>query len=265
VLIVFSDLDGTILDLKDYSWSGARGGITKLKSAGFPLVAASGKTADEISAVASETGLDYPFIYENGAGIAWGPDQSRHTLLAPPMDKFISALHELARVSEKELQGINSMPIEHIVRHTGLSSERALLASRRSGSLPFLISGEKTVDGLNAEYLNSCITGGMFRVIKGGKFYHLLPEGIDKGSAVRTVIKHYAALLDRPPVTAAVGDGENDLPMFAETDMAVAVRFIDPEKISALDKNVFFTEHKGPAGFTEAADMILKRYYEMEN
>lgn len=49
-LIIFSDLDGTLLDHDDYRWQAAGPALDRLKAAQIPLVLNSSKTMPEIRA-----------------------------------------------------------------------------------------------------------------------------------------------------------------------------------------------------------------------
>ena len=66
-LIVFTDLDGTLLDHETYSLEPARPALDRLASEGIPLILASSKTAAEIDRLRAEIGCaDFPAIVENG-------------------------------------------------------------------------------------------------------------------------------------------------------------------------------------------------------
>ena len=69
-LIVITDLDGTLLDEKSYSYQASLPAIQRLKSAGIPLVLCSSKTYSEILPLWRELDLKDPFIVENGGAIS---------------------------------------------------------------------------------------------------------------------------------------------------------------------------------------------------
>jgi len=69
-LLVFTDLDGTLLSHADYRWDAARPALDRLASLGAGVVMASSKTACEGAAWRQDIGLQrWPAIVENGAGV----------------------------------------------------------------------------------------------------------------------------------------------------------------------------------------------------
>ncbi|MBP1733392.1 MAG: mannosyl-3-phosphoglycerate phosphatase, partial [Deltaproteobacteria bacterium] len=68
-IVIFTDLDGTLLDSMTYSFEPARPALRKLKDLGIPLIICSSKTRLEIERYRQEFGSLYPFVAENGGGI----------------------------------------------------------------------------------------------------------------------------------------------------------------------------------------------------
>ena len=72
-LVVFSDLDGTLLDHETYGFEAARPALEALRARRIPLVLASSKTAAEIAPLRARLGFSgCPAIVENGAGVLPG-------------------------------------------------------------------------------------------------------------------------------------------------------------------------------------------------
>ena len=69
MLLVYSDLDATLLDHENYSFNPAIPALKLLEKKGIPLILASSKTYQEMIAIKKSMGNYYPFIYENGSGI----------------------------------------------------------------------------------------------------------------------------------------------------------------------------------------------------
>src|SRR3989339_344329 len=68
-LIVFTDLDGTLLDHDTYAYDEARPGLDRLAAEGVPLVLVSSKTRPEIEELRARLGNRHPFVPENGGAI----------------------------------------------------------------------------------------------------------------------------------------------------------------------------------------------------
>ncbi len=88
--VLFSDLDGTILDHHTYSYSESVEGINILKDQNVPLVLVSSKTFPEMKEIHKELELNHPFIFENGGGIAYpeaqGNDEYKVTQSGESLD-----------------------------------------------------------------------------------------------------------------------------------------------------------------------------------
>ncbi|MBZ9573076.1 HAD hydrolase family protein, partial [Patescibacteria group bacterium] len=67
-MIIFTDLDGTLLD-ENYSYEDALLVLNVLKKKKVPIIFCSGKTEGEQEVIKSEIGLNYPFIVEDGSAI----------------------------------------------------------------------------------------------------------------------------------------------------------------------------------------------------
>ena len=72
-LIVFTDLDGTLLNHDDYDYRDALPAIRRLQSMSVPVIFTSSKTLDELQQLADEIDIHDPVIHETGCGISW-PD-----------------------------------------------------------------------------------------------------------------------------------------------------------------------------------------------
>ena len=67
--VLFTDLDGTLLDHDTYSWAPALPALNELKLRGAAVVLCTSKTRAELMRLRTELRLNDPFITENGAGV----------------------------------------------------------------------------------------------------------------------------------------------------------------------------------------------------
>ncbi|MBK7940021.1 MAG: HAD hydrolase family protein [Lewinellaceae bacterium] len=69
-LVVFTDLDGTLIDHHTYGIEGSREAMRKLAGRNAPLVFCSSKTFAEQVHLQRALGIFQPFIFENGSAAA---------------------------------------------------------------------------------------------------------------------------------------------------------------------------------------------------
>ena len=67
--LVFTDLDGTLLDHHTYSWKEALPALERCRKKSVPVVLVSSKTRAEMAVLHQELKLSAPFVSENGGGV----------------------------------------------------------------------------------------------------------------------------------------------------------------------------------------------------
>jgi len=60
--VIFTDLDGTLLDAETYSYEAARPALAMLKKRQIPVVLCTSKTRAETEAIARRLGLKHPLL-----------------------------------------------------------------------------------------------------------------------------------------------------------------------------------------------------------
>lgn len=228
-MVVFTDLDGTLLDHHGYSWAGAATALERLRRHGIPLMLVSSKTRAEVEALQEQLRLDYPFIVENGGGLFFPPAFDTLTLpYAEPVThgRLIRLGRPYAEIrrffvtvrEHFQLRGFGDMDHEEIADRTGLSPAEAERARQREFSEPFVFLGEETPAELAAVAAASGLA-----LTRGGRFYHLLAADQDKGRAIRAAIEIFAANGCPVHITIGLGDSANDLELLAAVDIPVLV------------------------------------------
>lgn len=265
--LVFTDLDGTLLDHHSYSYAPARPGIEALELQQIPIVPVSSKTRAEIEPLMAELGWRSPFIVENGAAV-FIPDPlvnpSDTTLprldgyrvqaFAPTVAEWEVLIMQLAAELPGAFSAFSQMTTDRIAALTGLSPQQAEYAAKREFSDPLYWQGN---DDQFAQ-LQAICAEQQVSVVRGGRFVHLL-KGSDKGRAVQWLTQWYAEHQGAVPVTIALGDGENDLSMLAAVEYAVQIRPANGEFPEFTHSECYRTRNAGPEGWSEAIAHLLAR------
>ncbi len=268
-IIVFTDLDGTLLDHSTYSYGEAEKALESLRERNTPLVLCSSKSRDEIKVYREKLSNNEPFISENGGAI-FIPEEYGLKCKAGKIDDgyFVieigSEYKTLLDVFEKvkkntgvKLKTIMEFTVEELVELTGLSIEEACLAQKREYILPFIIDGEyEDVENIKKEIQ---LLG--FNYTEGVRFVYLMGEN-DKGKAVKVLVDIFKENSPESKIiTVGLGDSLNDLPMLEAVDKAILVRkesgnYEDRIKVEGL----VYADGIGPVGWNKAVLGLFSKY-----
>ncbi|MEC9247361.1 MAG: HAD-IIB family hydrolase [Pseudomonadota bacterium] len=216
-LVVFSDLDGTLLDHETYDFTPALPAIKALRARFGALILASSKTAAEIAPL--RRALDFshcPAIVENGAGILASERGSQHES-GGRYEELIGHLDALPAELRRCYSGFSDWDEQEVAARTGLTLEGAQLAKQREYSEPGIWSGTEEAF---AAFCQALSRKGI-HIQKGGRFV-TLSFGGTKGQRVRELL---ARLEDKrvPAISIALGDAPNDRDMLESVDIAIEI------------------------------------------
>jgi len=269
--LLFTDLDGSLLDHHDYDYSPALPAIEELEAQNVPWIITTSKTAAEVVALRAELDNKYPFIVENGAGVFWPKGlldaqflQQSSVINQPVIQEsddgfeFMSLspvlmpeILELAQKYKKQFNlsfvGFSEMTEQQVVDCTGLSLEKAHKAKQRSFSEPLLWQDSEQ----NLDKLTQVMAAHGLQLIKGGRFVHLMGQS-NKGLALKVLAEYYHQAWQATVETMALGDGNNDIPLLEASDYPVIIRSPVNEAPSVQHDKVFVTEENGPKGWNQA-------------
>jgi len=143
--VVFSDLDGTLLDHYTYSFKPAENALIKLKEESIPLVLCSSKTRAEIEVWQERLCIYDPIISENGGAIFLkNLEISGHKVieLGKPYKEIILSFRRLKKVLGNKIKGFSEMTDKELMEYAGLSFDDVVHAKKREYSEPFIFFGE---------------------------------------------------------------------------------------------------------------------------
>ncbi len=267
--VIFSDLDGTLLDHDTYSWAPAEEALEEVKRRRVPLVLVTSKTRAEVEVLRRKLENAHPFVTENGGGLfvpngyfnlpMAGSTRAGHYhcfALGKPYREVVAALEEIAQKAGVAVAGFHDMSVREVAENTGMSARQAELAREREFDEPFFFAGAN--EEAMRRFAELAREQG-FQMTRGGRFWHLF-SGSDKGRAVRQLIGLYRKAMGARTRFVGIGDSANDIPLLAAVDLAVLLPQANGEfdpQATVHARGVRRGTAAGPAGWNETILHIL--------
>lgn len=266
--LLFTDLDGTLLDEATYGFEPALPAIRALQARGIPIVFCTSKTFAETAVIQEDLGISDPIIVENGGAIYFRPGQVDPTgltverrgawnrlSLGVPYRALVAQLGAIQERSGVGIRAFSAMEPGEIATECGLSVEAAERAKLREFDEPF-----RFLDGSPDDHARFArmVQGIGLSLTSGGRYFHL--SGIsDKGRAVRRLCEFLRK--SRGPLrTVGIGDSLNDLPMLQAVDQPVIVQRPNGQHHADLQAGVphaLLAPGAGPVGWNAAVLTLL--------
>ncbi len=264
-LLVFTDLDGTLLDHHSYSFSAALPALERLRKAGVPVIPVTSKTLAELAPLMQAFDNAHPCIAENGGLIALPPgyfkaldgyplqEGYRVIELSSDYEKLLQTARRLRAEHEYQFRGFSDMSDAEVTACTGLPADQAALARRRLCSEPLLWLDTAAAF---AQFRQALQATGL-QLVQGGRFWHLMGNQ-DKASAIRQLCEQYRRAGFQHFRTVALGDSPNDIPMLAAVDIPIVIRRPDGSCLSLEGQTATCcSELPGPTGWNQTMLQLL--------
>ena len=264
-LLIVTDLDATLLS-SDYTWTDALPVIAQLKTHGHALIFNSSKTHMEMVELAIEMDLNTPIIAENGGTIAIpnGWPQEMDAALDTAQDyalqingiqrsEICSIAHQLRREKSYPFEGFSDWSAEELQSRTGLSLKQAEKAQARMTTEPILWTGSKE----DWDEFEQALNGNKIRVLKGGRFLHLMGHHDKADGLLRVKAMYEEAFPENKWTVVALGDSPNDLKMLEVADIAVVIPSEHGPQLAPKNPNTIVSEHPETKGWAKSMKQIL--------
>ncbi len=260
-VIIFTDLDGSLLHPGTYSFEESKEGIELAHMLSIPVIFSSSKTRAEIERYREGMSNHHPFITENGGGIFIPEgyfsfpvegdllDGYRVIAAGTPYSEIRKIFTGLRDAFNAGVKGFGDLSVEEVAAVTGMGLADASFAKERDFDEPFFFTG-----GTDDNFLKAIESHGL-RWTRG-RFYHVMGT-YDKGAAVR-ILKDYYKREYGEIFTIGIGDALNDVPMLLEADYPVLIRKEDGTYDGDVDiPGLARTSNAGPSGWSEAVLKLL--------
>ena len=232
--LVAIDLDGTLVDSQNVISEAVERTVREVRQAGVKIVLVSGRPQVAALPIFRQLGLALPLISSGGAQVS-DPSSGRVIAHFQPPVADIGKLVALARSAgltlvyqtPDEVFGEGSAEILDVLR----AGVRIRIEQVEDGQLacpePIKVTvcgPRQQLDEIRAEMERLGLA--LSSVLSGPEYLEVTAKGVSKGRALRSVAGFLGVSLDRILV---IGDAPNDISMFAEGGLAVAMGNAPPE------------------------------------
>jgi len=258
--VIFTDLDGTLLDHKTYSYNKAKKSLNLIKKNKVPLIFCTSKTRTEIEYYRKKINNKDPFILENGGAIFipknyfdfkfnYNKQNKKYFIIEFGTD--VKKLNKVLNKIKKEIKikSFMDMSTKEIAKDSDLTIKKAKLAKNREYDIPF-----KLMDKNKEKLLIKLTKKNKLNYTKGDRYYHFMGDN-NKGKAVKKLIHIYKKQFKKI-VTYGFGDSKNDFEMLKEVNNGFLVKRFNNKYISNKYKKA---NGVGPVGFNKEVLRILKQ------
>ncbi len=231
IRIVFTDVDGTLLDAEHRVIPEACATVQGLARLGIPLVLVSARMPEGLTTIQRAMGFSGPLVCYSGAYVL---DEQGRKLLSRPID--IDTACEIKRFLDRELPGLTCSAygyhtwicdddrdprIQNEERITTLKAETARLrdAFSQVGIHKFLLMGEPAE--IEAAEKRVAQAYPQLAVVRSSPILCEIMSGkASKAEGVQVVCRHFGV---DPSEAVAFGDGRNDIDMLAAVPESYAM------------------------------------------
>ncbi len=263
--IIFTDLDGTLLDRATYDCHAALPALDVIRTKNVPLVFCSSKTRAEQMELRERLGVGHPFIVEDGSAVYIDPgyfpfefvcdradDGMLVIRLGPVYDVVREAIRAIREETGIELTGYGDLTDEDVAERTGLDVESA----RRARQREFQESIVTPLAPDDAGTVGRALARRGLSLARGGRYYSVTGRS-NKGAAALILAELYRRR-DGDVRLVGIGDSFNDAALLRAMDVPVLVQKA-PGTWEDIDvPNVVRVDDVGPAGWNRFVLSLLR-------
>lgn len=267
-IAVYTDLDGTLLELETYDHTMVMPNVKRLKKQGIPVIFCSSKTLAEQIFYQEKLGISFPMIVENGSAVFI--PKSFHTffsksglaeygnywmhVLGHTAPFILDVIKNLKNSLNLSVYGYSDLDNKEISSLTSLS-ENDLQRTKERLFSETLIKGD--FESATFKEFEVQLTNFDLQCVPGSKFYTITGKKSDKGKAIKWLQNQFKLIFGKQPESIGIGDSLNDMPMLKTVDHAYLVQKPDKTWANTNIPNLAKIEGIGPHGWNIIAGNLL--------
>ena len=258
-ILIFTDLDGSLLNRENFEFGSIKNFVKELLSNDIFIIPNSSKTAKEIINFNDELEERLPFIAENGSSIH---DLNLINSNFPEKITLSREISELLEIFNNKVptnlklkcKFLKDLSKKEQLNILGLPTDKIKYAIKRDYTVPFKFEGDKN----QREKLQKCIQSSGLTLQEGGRVINLCDK-VSKSKAMKNVVKVFQKVEKDKLITIAVGDNFNDLDMLRNSDFPCLV-FNDKFTLEKINiNNCIVSKKPAPEGWEEIVKLALDK------
>ena len=258
-IIIFTDLDGSLLNKDTFRFDEIEDYFRKLISIGIKIIPNSSKTESELLDFNKEHNLNLSFIAENGSSIN-GLNLIHENLPdAISMSRTVDQIYEIYRknipyVLKQKVIFISKLDKREQEKILGLSLYKVKLAMDRKYSIPILFEGSEVEKN---EFIKIINVAGL-TAQTGGRIINICDK-VNKSEATIKTLELISNEIQNDIITIGVGDNQNDIDMLKETDYSCLVKNDNFDSSLINIDNLIKSSEPSPLGWADVIKTAIQK------
>ena len=258
-ILIFTDLDGTLLNKKSFYYDEAKELIKNCIRNGVVIIPNSSKTSTELNDFCIEAEILPIYISENGSSIhglnILNSKLKKKIVLSRTKEQILNCfLKNVEYKFQRKCRFVEDLKTSEQIQILGLPKEKLVKALKRNFSIPMIFNGNNE----EKKCLKNLIKKLDMKVQDGGRVLNL-GDDVSKGKAMSFFIKNLSKITNKNYTVIGVGDNENDISMLDKSDYPCIVK--NGELNINNENNYLFSKNEAPIGWTEVVEKTLNKIH----
>ena len=258
-IIIFTDMDGSLLDKHTFKIDNIENYFRQLLKKGILIIPNSSKTEAELTDFNNQFNLNLSFISENGSSIHGlnfiNKNLPNKILLSRSIEEIYRIYNEnISKYLKQKITPILELEQDEQIKIFGLSLDKLRLAKERVHSIPIQFNGNEIEKNDLIQNLNEI---GL-TIQSGGRIMNIC-DNVNKSKAMSKTIELIKNEINIEIITIGVGDNQNDIEMLKNCDYACLVKNDKFDSTLINIDNLIKSTEPSPNGWADVIKTAIQK------
>ena len=258
-IIIFTDLDGSLLDKNTFEFDEIEDYFRELISLGIKIIPNSSKTEAELSDFNNRYNLNLSFIAENGSSIhglnLMHKNLPEKIILSRSADEIYNVYNQKITPELKaKITFILRLKLKERKEIFGLPLDKMRLAVKRDHSIPIQFNGTEIEKN---EFIKIMNDSGL-TIQTGGRIMNIC-DNVNKSKAMSKTMELINKEIDNEIITIGVGDNQNDIDMLKHSDYPCLVKNNSFDSSLLNIDNLIKSTEPSPRGWADVIKTAIQK------